>query len=141
MILKHVNHQGYWCCWICFLKGVHVGNKRQYYFEEKVALRTPLDYLRFSIEAEEKDRNIFGHQGMSPLIDILDVSLPHSIVIDYMHVSLLRHVKTVIHYLYEKVLKPKERQQLDESLRRQPFPHLFNRKMRAVKDFAYCKYV
>lgn len=141
LILKHVNHQGYWCCWICFVKGTHVGNKRQYYFEEDVALRASLDYQTHSIQAATEKRNVFGHLGISPLFGIIDTPLPYGIVIDYMHVSLLRHTKTVLYYVYNKILKPKQRNELDELLRCQSFPHFFNRKMRAIKDFAFCKYV
>lgn len=136
---KHVNHQGYWCCWLCYQKGVHIGNKRQYYFDKEVILRSAAEYEHYSKEAQRTNQNIYGHLGFSPLACIFDIPLPHCIIIDYMHVSLLRHTRTVIQYLYQKYLKPKERDELDELLLRQPFPHSFNRKMRPIKEFSFCK--
>lgn len=136
---KHVNHQGYWCCWFCYTKGVHVEKKRQYYFEHQVPLRSVAEYKHYSKEAQAKHKNILGHLGDSPLSIVLDVALPQCIVIDYMHVSLLRHTRTIIHYLYHKYLKPKERDEFDRLLLHQCFPHNFNRKLRPVKEFSYCK--
>ena len=123
------------------MRGVHVGNKRQYYFEERIEFRSALEYKYYSKQASLEQKNLFGHLGASPLFDILDNPLPHSIVIDYMHVSLLRHTRTVIQYLYHKVLKPKQRNELDELFRRQAFPHCFNRRLRPVKEFSFCKCV
>ncbi|CAM4767756.1 unnamed protein product [Rotaria magnacalcarata] len=136
---KHVNHQGYWCCWFCYTKGIHEDKKRQYYFENKLSLRSSFEYFYYSKEAQRTNTNIFGHLGVSPLTTVFDVPLPRCLIIDYMHVSLLRHTKTVIQYLYKNYLKPRERNELDERFRTQSFPHFFNRKMRPVKEFSYCK--
>ncbi|CAF1478903.1 unnamed protein product [Rotaria sordida] len=141
LVTKHVNHQGYWCCWFCYKRGIHIDNKRQYYFEKRLILRSTTEYAHYSREAERSNENIFGHLGVSPLSLILDIPLPRCLVIDYMHVSLLRHTRTVIQYLYQKYLRPKQRNELDELFRYQPFPHFFNRKMRPVKEFSYCKTV
>ncbi|CAF4453987.1 unnamed protein product [Rotaria magnacalcarata] len=139
LAIKHVNHQGYWCCWFCYIRGVHIHHKRQYYFKKELALRSAAEYALYSHEAEETKTNIYGHLGVSPLSVIIDVPLPRCLVINYMHVSLLRHTRTVIQYIYGKFLKPKQREELDEVFRNQPFPHFFNRKMRPVKEFSYCK--
>ncbi|CAM2728584.1 unnamed protein product [Rotaria socialis] len=139
LAIKHVNHQGYWCCWFCYIHGVHIHHKRQYYFKKELALRSAAEYALYSHEAEETKTNIYGHLGVSPLSVIIDVPLPRCLVIDYMHVSLLRHTRTVIQYIYGNFLKPKQREELDELFRNQPFPHFFNRKMRPVKEFSYCK--
>ena len=96
---KHVNHQGYWCCWFCYKRGAHIDNKRQYYFEKRLILRSTTEYAHYSREAERSNKNIFGHLGVSPLSLILDISLPRCLVIDYMHVSLLRHTRTVLFYM------------------------------------------
>ncbi|CAF2091361.1 unnamed protein product, partial [Rotaria magnacalcarata] len=139
LAIKHVNHQGYWCCWFCYIRGVHIHHKRQYYFKKELALRSTAEYALYSHGAEETKTNIYGHLGVSPLSLIIDVPLPRCLVIDYMHVSLLRHTRTVIQYIYGNFLKPKQREELDELFRNQPFPHFFNRKMRPVKEFSYCK--
>ncbi|CAF1206930.1 unnamed protein product [Rotaria magnacalcarata] len=136
---KHISHQGYLCCWFCYIHGIHVDNKRQYYFEKKIILRSETEYEFYSKEAEKTKTNIYGHLGRSPFSVVFDIPLPRCIVIDYMHVSLLRHTHTIIQYLYQKILKPKQRDELDDLFRHQAFPHNFNRKMRCVKDFSYCK--
>ncbi|CAF3394515.1 unnamed protein product [Rotaria socialis] len=136
---KHVNHQGYWCCWMCFIKGIHTKTKRQYYFEKNLVLRSIAEYETYSKEAQRKKKKIFGHLGCSPFATIVDVPLPQCIVIDYMHVSLLRHMRTVIQYLYQKYLKPKDRDEIDQLFHKQRFPHFFNRKMRPIKEMSYCK--
>ncbi|CAM4985710.1 unnamed protein product [Rotaria socialis] len=136
---KHVNHQGYWCCWFCYTKGIHEDKKRQYYFENKLSLRSSSEYSYYSKEAQRTNTNIFGHLGVSPFTTVFDVPLPRCLIIDYMHVSLLSHTKTVIQYLYKNYLKPRERNELDELFRTQSFPHFFNRKMRPAKEFSYCK--
>ncbi|CAF3198441.1 unnamed protein product [Rotaria socialis] len=136
---KHISHQGYLCCWFCYIHGIHVDNKRQYYFEKKIILRSETEYEFYSKEAEKTKTNIYGHLGRSPFSVVFDIHLPRCIVIDYMHVSLLRHTRTIIQYLYQKFLKPKQRDELDDLFRHQAFPHNFNRKMRCVKDFSYCK--
>ena len=133
---KHVNHQGYWCCWFCLTEGIHIGHKRQHYFNDKPILRSVNEYSHYSKEAERLNKNIFGHLGISPLTPIFDIPLPRCIVLDYMHVSLLRHTRTVIQYVYRNYLKPKQRNELDKLFRHQPFPHFFNRKMRPVSDFS-----
>jgi hypothetical protein len=82
--------------------------------------------------------NIDGHLGTSVLTDILDVPLPHAIMIDYLHVTLLRHTKTMIQELYSR-LKPCQREQVDVRLNQQTFPHFFNRRMRPLKDLSFVK--
>lgn len=78
--------------------------------------------------------------GISILQDILDVPLPHAILIDYQHVSLLRHTKTVLYAIY-KQLKPSARERLNQKLKHQSFPHFFNRKMKPFEEFSFIKAV
>ncbi|CAF4033592.1 unnamed protein product, partial [Adineta steineri] len=53
---------------------------------------------------------------ISILQNILDVVLPHSILIDYRHIILLRHAKTVLSEIY-KQLKPLDRERFAVELR------------------------
>ncbi|CAF1237536.1 unnamed protein product [Didymodactylos carnosus] len=101
-------------------------------------LRGTTSYLEESRKAERNRTNEFGHLGISILEEILDVPLPQAIIIDYLHITLLRHTKAIITELYA-LLKPAERQRLDISLKQQRFPHFFNRKMRTIKDLSYVK--
>ncbi|CAF1256664.1 unnamed protein product, partial [Didymodactylos carnosus] len=121
--------------------GYHDPNcrKRQYLYEPPVVLRDPKLFASKSKEAEVTRKNIHGHLGRSILELILDVPLPHSILIDYQHVTLLRHFRDVVKQISTDFLTPAIRKQLDYQLRTQPFPHFFNRRMRGIEDFSYIK--
>ncbi|CAF4199657.1 unnamed protein product [Rotaria socialis] len=92
---------------------------------------------------------VYGLAGDCPAIKLATKHISHqgyiccwlcyTHVIDYMHVSLLRHTRTIIQYIYQEILKPKQRDELDDLFRHQAFPHHVNRKMCCVKDFSYCK--
>ena len=137
-ILKFVGHGGYWCCWMCYLKGVHDNGKRQYRYEASIEYRSTRVYSKQSSQAEQEGRSIFGHHGVSPLHSILDNPLPRSIIIDYLHATLLGHGKRMILTIYDQ-LKPSQRSIIDFQLKNQPCPHFCNRRMRAVSDFAHVK--
>lgn len=107
--------------------------KRQYYFQKSFRMRNASEYLLESETAEVQRVNINGRLGLSVLQKILDVALPKSILIDYMHVCLLRHTRAIVTQMYYR-LKPAERLELDNQLRRQRFPHTFSRKMRPILD-------
>ncbi|CAF1306540.1 unnamed protein product, partial [Didymodactylos carnosus] len=138
LILNFIGHTGYYCCFLCYIRGTHIMNKRQYFFQQPLMLRGTTSYLEESRKAERNRTNEFGHLGTNILEEILDVPLPQAIIIDYLHVTLLRHTKAIVTELYA-LLKPAERQRLDISLKQQRFPHFFNRKMRAIKDLSYVK--
>ena len=108
-----------------------------------VSIRHPLTAILVLIQSLRTKRkqlafNIDGHLGTSILAEILDVPLPNAIMIDYLHVTLLRHAKTIIQDLYSR-LKPAQREQIDIRLKRQRFPHFFNRRMRPLKDLSFVK--
>ncbi|CAF4588428.1 unnamed protein product, partial [Didymodactylos carnosus] len=138
MILNFINHQGYYCCWLCFVRGEHVQNKRQYYYQPPIELRSSQSYNEHGVQAATRHSNVYGHLGISVLKNLLDIPLPQSIIVDYLHVSLLRHAKCILAQLYRK-LKPTERDLLDQRLKEQPFPHYFNRKMRAASNLSFIK--
>lgn len=120
------------------MRGLHIYNKRQFRFDPAFVLRNPRSFTDDSKRAEKMGLNIDGHLGTSILTEILDVPLPHAILIDYLHVTLLRHSKTMIQDLYSR-LKPFQREQVDVRLKQQTFPHFFNRRMRPLKDLSFVK--
>lgn len=141
LILEINGHNGYFCCFYCYIEGVHVGGrhgKRQYYYQDDVQLRTAKTYELESIEAAETSKKVFGHLGRSILHDLLDIPLPYSIIADYLHVTLLRHTRGIIKQIYSN-LSPSQRIEFDAGLREQKFPHFFNRKLRPVSDFSFVK--
>jgi hypothetical protein len=69
---------------------------------------------------------------------VLDAPLPHGILIDYQHITLLRHTKTVLNEIYKQI-HPTDRNQFDIKMKNQSFPHYFHRKMKSFQDFAFIK--
>ncbi|CAF4676474.1 unnamed protein product [Rotaria socialis] len=122
-----IGHNGYYPCYYCDIKGVHIRKprKRQYPYTPTSNCRTVNSFYVHSREARLKSQNIFGHLGISILEDVLDVPLPHGIIIDYAHVSLLRHFRDVIRVVASS-LAPAVRQRIDDSLIKQRFPHFFH---------------
>jgi hypothetical protein len=137
-ILSFTGHGGYNCCFYCYIHGEHIDNKRQYKYQSPLVLRRSHSYLQQSLMAHDKKITELGHKGLSVLQPILDVPLPDSVLIDYMHVSLLGHAKACILSLYQR-LKPFERVEIDEKISQQQFPHYCNRKMRCINKFANVK--
>ncbi len=141
LVLEFKGHNGYYCCFYCYIEGVHVGGrggKRQYYYDDDILLRDIKNYESESIEAAETSSAVFGHFGRSILHDLLDIPLPYSIIADYLHVSLLRHTRGIVKQIYSS-LSPSQRTEFDARLRAQNFPHFFNRKLRPVRDLSFIK--
>ena len=140
LILSFINHQGYNCCFFCNIRGAHIPDlhKRQYYYRDAGRLRDAKAYAEQSIEAETAKTNVNGHLGVSVLHGLLDTPLPEAIMIDYLHVSLLRHAKAIFTDLYRR-LKPVQRTTLNLRLRDQPMPHHFNRRLIPLCDLSFSK--
>lgn len=139
-ILNHVQHGGYYCCWYCQIKGEHIRElkKRQYYYNEGLLIRDRLDFEYDSLLAQCRQKKINGRFGISILDKIVDIPLPRCIVADYLHVTLLRHSKTILIYIYKNIMNTKGRSLLDQRILRQRFPHFFHRGIRPLSE-AYLK--
>ena len=142
MALNLVGHTGYHCCYYCHLKGVHSreARKRQYPYSASVTHRTPASFRENGRRAEKDHCNILGHLGKSVLESFVDIPLPGSVLIDYAHVTLLRHFRDVLRTVHSS-LSPAIRKQIDSSLIGQQFPHHFNRKLRGIEDLSFVKAV
>ncbi|CAF2219140.1 unnamed protein product [Rotaria magnacalcarata] len=134
LILNHISHVGYFCCWYCMIEGKHVISKRQYYYKKNYKTRNALNFSSDSVKAQRLQTNIRGRLGISILDQILDIPLPKGIIADYLHVTLLRHAKTVCLYIYKKFMKPKDRFILNEKMAAQRFPHFFQRTIRKLDE-------
>ena len=139
-ILNFIGHTGYHCCWFCYLRGQHLNGKRQYHYHRPVDLRSRQRYRKESNEAQRTTSRVNGHLGRSILQDLVDIPLPDSIVIDYLHVTLLGHVKTITLDIYNH-LTPSQRTVFNDRLVEQQFPHFFKRKIRPFTEFSYLKAV
>ena len=93
-----IGRNGYYSCYYCDIKGIYVqkARKRQYSYTPSIKYRSVNSFYSLSREAQLKRQNIFGHLGISILENVLDVPLPHGILIDYAHVSLLRHFRDIV---------------------------------------------
>ena len=120
LINNFINHNGYFCCWFCFIQGEHINNKRQYRYEIFDS-RTSRRFIELADKAERTQTNVLGHLGKSVLDDILDIPFPHAIVLDYLHVSLLGHAKLITSSIYKR-LKPFQREKLNSQMNQQKFP-------------------
>lgn len=129
---------GYSCCWMCYIHGKHIDGKRQFKFELPMILRDRVAYEEESRLAQERKINVFGHLGVSILSSILDIPLPDAIIIDYLHVTLLGHSKSLILDIFYS-LTPNERLQVDSWFKKQAFPHYFNRKIKLISKFGFVK--
>lgn len=142
MILNMVGHTGYYCCFLCFIRGIHSkeARKRQYPYCLQIQQRTKDTFLIDGENAEKTSCNIFGHRGVSVLQEVIDIPLPYSVLIDFAHVTLLRHFRDVIRTISSS-LSPAIREKIDVSLRTQQFPHTFNRKLRGTDELSFIKAV
>ncbi|CAF1508337.1 unnamed protein product [Adineta ricciae] len=138
MILNHKSHVGYPCCWFCQLEGVHINGKRQYYYDENVPLRTERSFANDSRKAQNCPGDINGRHGISILESVADIPLPTSIIVDYLHVTLLGHATTICFHLYKNHMSRTQHDQLDGKMRCQRFSHTFNRKIKMI-DQPYIK--
>ena len=133
-ILNFVGHGGYDCCWFCYLHRQHKDGKRQYPYKRSIKLRSTQMYLHESNEAHRTQSRVNGHLGKGVIENLLDVSLPDSIIIDYLHVTLLGHVKVISMAIYHE-LTPLQHLSLNNQLKRQRFPHFFDRSIRPFNEF------
>ena len=161
LITSFINHNGYYSCWHCFIKGESLGNKRQYPYQES-SIRTPEEFSKLAAKAQRTNRNVYGHLGRSIVETLVEIPLPTSIILDYMHVTLLGHAKNIILSIYRQ-MRPAERDHFNNCLKSQRFPRkfsvifyfsfnsytylhqfhfgldFFNRKMKSIDDFAFVK--
>ena len=97
-------------------------------------------FNRMGKRQKSKGQNVMGHMGTSVLEHVVDISLLDCVLIDYIHVSLLRHFRDIVRTI-SRSLSPETRKNVDKLLRAQRFPHFFNRKMRGIEDFSHIKAV
>jgi hypothetical protein len=80
-ILNFIGHNGYHCCWFCYLRGEHLNGKRQYHYRRSVNPRSRQRYREESNKAQRTSARVNGHLGRSIIQDLVDIPLPDSIII------------------------------------------------------------
>ena len=136
--LNFIGHNGYNCCFFCYIRGTPHGEKRQYPYEHTCRMRSADQFCHDAATAARCGRNEQGHLGVSAFSRLLDIQLPSSVLIDYAHVTLLRHAKSIFLDLYQR-LRPADRQDCDAALSEQAFLHFFHRRMKPFSEFSFVK--
>lgn len=120
LMCNFTHHNGFFSCWYCYIRGETRQNKRQY-DSIPLRLRSAEEFIHLSNLAEKTGERQFGHFGVSVVHDLLDIPLPYSIVIDYLHTTLLGHSKRIILALHNQ-LSPSDRLRLNRVISKQTFP-------------------
>lgn len=102
-MVNFVEPASFYACMFCETKGIynHDGHCIVYPYDRDVNLRTAADFkIRSELAASTSGRlnreRTVGHKGISVFQRILDVPLPHAIVIDAMHTVFLCHGKKIL---------------------------------------------
>ena len=111
-MVQFVEPQAFYSCMFCNTKGTynHRGHGVTYPIDDDADLRTSESFQRHGELAAsmqpriDRERTI-GLKGVSAFNKILDVPLPHSVVIDSMHTVFLCHSKKLLIHLQSFVSK------------------------------------
>ena len=74
--LNFVAHNGYYCCYFCFVRGVHQEGKRQYPYECSFQMRTAESFARDSNIASQSKISQKGHLGVSVIANVVNIQSP-----------------------------------------------------------------
>lgn len=128
-------------CSICLHPGNRVqqgkGSIRIYpYYNQEPPRRTNTQTLLHATMAETTGKPVFGVNGFSPLLHVLDV--PSQVVLDYMHLVLagefLRRLNIWLDHQSENGFLAESKQEVDQAMVNIKFPHDFNRKLRPLSE-------
>ena len=111
-MVRFVEPNAFYACMFCDTKGTysHEGHCVTYPIDEDAELRTSESFRkRAELAASmtnrvDRERTI-GLKGLSTFSLILDVPLPHSVVIDAMHTVFLCHTKKLLLHLCSRISK------------------------------------
>lgn len=139
-MVSFVDPHAFYACMFCEIKGVynHQGHCIFYPFDEDTNLRSGENFHKCSqLAAEMKNRNCrektIGLKGMSAFENILDVPLPHCVVIDAMHTIFLCHSKKLLNRLFS-LLSKADQLKISEKLRSINFIHDILRRPRSLSN-------
>jgi hypothetical protein len=62
-ILNFIGHNGYHSCNFCYINGIYIERKMQYFYEKDLLLRDTETYYKQSKQAEVTKGKIYGHKG------------------------------------------------------------------------------
>ncbi|CAF1104847.1 unnamed protein product [Adineta steineri] len=111
-MVQFVEPNAYYACMFCKSKGIynHDGHCVIYHVDNEAQLRTSENFRKCAQLADSMHKRIdrertIGCKGLSAFSEILDVPLPHSVVIDAMHTVFLCHSKKLLIHLQTFITK------------------------------------
>ena len=110
-MVKFVLPNAYFVCMFCKSKGIysHEGHCIVYPSGTNAELRSHIDFDRAAQTSTGSARvlkeKLAGVKGVSAFKDLLDVPMPHSLVIDAMHTVFLCHSKKLLAHLQTRISK------------------------------------
>ena len=110
-MVKFVLPNAYFACMFCKSKGIysHEAHCIVYPSGTKTELRSHIDFDRAAQTSTGSARvlkeKLAGVKGVSAFKDLLDVPMPHSLVIDAMHTVFLCHSKKLLAHLQTRISK------------------------------------
>lgn len=137
-MVQFVEPHAFFACMFCEIRGVfnHRGHCIIYPIDDDANLRSSETFRRCSELAHMMQGRIDrertkGLKGSSAFIDILDVPLPHSVVIDAMHTVFLCHSKKLLIY-YLSLISKENQSKVSEKLRSLNYIHDILRRPRSI---------
>lgn len=137
-MVNFVEPNSFFACMFCNSKGVynHDGRCVTYPDDHTASLRTSEEFRRCGDLAVTMNKRLIrnetrGRKGVSSFENILDVPLPHSVVIDSMHTVFLCHSKKLLIYLSKFISKP-DIMKISSKLRSIKFIHDILRRPRSL---------
>ena len=139
-LVQFVEHNAYYACMFCNMKGTynHESHCVIYTLDDDAELRTSEHFEKCARYASSMHRRIdrertMGLKGISAFSEILDVPLPHSVVIDPMHTVFLCHSKKLLIHLKTFITK-ENLERINFKLRSMNFIHDILRRPRSLAN-------
>lgn len=129
----------YYGCSQCYAKGKYVSRRMIFPFQNTIKLRNNKEYIHCAKIAEESQTPYFGVKGSCLLSEFL--SIPESLLIDYMHQCLLGVGKTLILNLISNktVISALKLEELNATILSVQYPSDFKRHVKSLHELTFWK--
>ena len=124
------------CIVTCYTKGVHESHRHLYPCHEPIVSRSPEDFRKDAISAEQEKKPVNGIKGRCFLDEIIQI--PIDVPIDAMHQVFLGCGKSIIRALVGSLTK-KEISVVEDRIKNIKCPRSFNCKPKSISELMYWK--
>lgn len=115
ILQNRLQYNGYFGCSYCYQIGTHLNNAMKYPFlAEEPDLRTHESHLKDLLNVKTGS-SFKGVKGFSAFLDLINIDIVWSFILDYMHNSILGVTEQVWNFWY-KMLTPLQRKVIDDFL-------------------------